>query len=262
MGKDNKKTMKNYGFQPPVIEESDFWLGSGKLGSQIINEKGDWTAYLPAMEWQNKGNETNCCVSFGTLSALEILHKFLYGVEPNYSDRFLCKISDTGPNGNDPKKVSNALRHCGSVPEEEYPFVIPLDEFFKEIPPEIVDMGKSWLKNFEVGYEYVAKDKLKEALKRSPVGCAVQAWNQNELGEYIRLGASNHWVVLVAFDEFDRPIIWDSYDKGIKILEKGYELDFPQIYTLKKKQDIEVQKFYEKEKNWFIGILKRLFKWT
>ena len=126
--------MKSFGFQPPIIEESDFWLGSGKLGSQIINEKGDWRPYLPVFEKQNKGNETNCCVSFGTLSALEILHKFLYGVEPNYSDRFLCKISDTGPNGNDPKKVSNALRHCGSVPEEEYPFVIPLDEFFKEIP--------------------------------------------------------------------------------------------------------------------------------
>ena len=228
----------NYGFIPPRIEDSDFWLGSKKLGSVVLNEKGDWWDFLPEFELQRKDIETNACVSFATLSALEMLYRFHYVDDPNYSDRFLAKISNTSPEagGNTPKAVSEALRKNGCVPETEWPFAEPLSEYYKEIPQRIKDMGLDWLKNNSWGYEWVNKEKLKEGLKRSPLGCAVYAWSQNEKGEYIRLGASNHYVVLVAFDEFDRPVIWDSYDKGLKTLEKGYEFEFPQLYTLKKKE--------------------------
>jgi len=70
--------MKNYGFIPPEIDERDFWLGSKKLGSKVINEKGDWRPYLPVFEHQRKNFESNSCVSYGTTSALEILIKFQY----------------------------------------------------------------------------------------------------------------------------------------------------------------------------------------
>jgi len=246
-----------YGFIPPAIVPEDYFLGSGKLGSVVLNESGDWRPYLPVYEAQNRGFETNCCVSFGALSALEMLHKLQYGIEPNYSDRFLCKISGTNPNyGNNPKTVSDALRHKGSVSELSWPFT--LEDFWKEIPQEIIDMGAKWLEDFEVGYEYVMPSQLKDALVRSPVGCAVSAWQTNDKGEYIRFGASNHWVVLVAFDTQDRPVIWDSYESAIKTLEKGYVLEYPQIYVLKRKPLPAVE---VKKKNWRSQLLLKIRTW-
>ena len=273
MSKKHKKRVKRYqpstlganpskkgkfGFIPPIIEPSDYWLGSGLLGTQEINPSGDWLAYLPEFELQNRGRETSCCISFGTLSALEILHRFQYNSEPNYSDRFLCALSGTDPNsGNNPKKVSDTLRHNGCVEEKNYPFVNDIQEFFKEVPSEIQTQGLEWLKDFEVGYEYVSQDKLKDALKRSPVGVAVNAWNQNDKGEYTRLGASNHWVILVNFDEKDRPVIYDSYEARLKTLAKDFTLDFPQIYKLTVKKNLE--KEYHEE-NHYIVLLKKVWE--
>lgn len=252
-------TNKNYGFIPPEIVPEDFFLGSGKLGSVAINSKGDWRDYLPLMEHQNMGFEPSACVSFGTLSALEILHRFLYGLEPNYSDRFLAKASETNPDGgNSPKKVSDTLRHKGTVPENEWPMTNTLEDYYKDIPQKLFDMGIKWLEKFEVGYEYAQNSQLKEALKISPVGVAVSAWQQNEKGEYIYFGQWNHWCVLVAFDEQDRPIIWDSYDQGLKTLEKDYNFGFPQIYTLKKKEEKVGlwQKIVKFIKDYFIELFK------
>jgi len=247
------KKLKQYGFIPPVVVPEDYWFGSKKLGSQIINPSGNWLKYLPVFEHQRRNFESNACVSFGILSSLEILHNLLWEVDPNYSDRFTAKISGTDPNaGNTPKNVSEAIRNNGTVPEYDWPFAEPLEEYYKEIPQRIKDIGKEWTKNYGFGYEWVDKDDLKEALKRSPVGCAVSAWVQNSKGEYIKFADWNHWVVLVAYDEQDRPIIWDSYGEGLKTLEKDYNFGFPQIYRLFGKEP-------EVEKSWWQK-LKRAIK--
>lgn len=248
--------MKNYGFQKPEITPEDYFLGSKKLGSQEINPSGDWRKYLPVFEHQSNVIETNSCVSFGTLSALEILHKFIYGTEPNYADRFLSKMSGTDPStgGNTPNKVSQTLRKKGCIPETEYPFVDNLDEYFKEVPQNLVDLGTKWLLDYEFGYEWCDISTLKNALKRSPIGVAVSAWQTNDKGEYVRFGQSNHWVVLVAFDEQDRPIIYDSYEAMLKTLSKDFKLEFPMLYLLKKKPDpvtAEIAEYKSKGKNWF-----------
>ena len=229
----------NHGFIPPIITPTDFWLGSKKLGSVILNEKGDWRDYLPTFEPQRKTIEVNACVSFAILSNLEMLQKLQYGNEPNYSDRFLAKLSNTNPNqGNTPSKVADTLRHSGTIPETEWPYdSSSLENYYKEIPQKFIDMGLDWLEDYEIGYEWVDSLKLKEALKRSPVCVAVYAWAQNNKEEYIRLGPSTHYVVLIAYDELDRPVIFDSYDPpGLKTLEKDYKLEFPQMYVLCKKQ--------------------------
>src|SRR3990167_5223015 len=141
--KKGKKIKRNFGFQPPVKSETDFFLGSGKLGSVVINPSGDWRGYLPILEHQNKGFETSACVSFGTLSALEMINKLLYAFEPNNSDRFLAKMSNTNPaTGNNPKTVSDTLKHNGMVAEELYPMTSTLEEYYQEIPVALKDIGK------------------------------------------------------------------------------------------------------------------------
>lgn len=150
--------MKNYGFLPPIISPTDYFLGSKKLGSVVLNEKGDWRPYLPVFEHQRKTIETNACVSFGTLSALEMIHNLLWNIEPNYSDRFMAKISETDPNsGNTPKKVSEAIKNYGTVPEDDWSFAEPLEEYYKDIPQSVKDIGKEWTKWYGFGYEWVWK---------------------------------------------------------------------------------------------------------
>lgn len=240
---------RNYGFIQPVIEKSDYFLGSGKLGSVVLNESGDWREFLPMMEKQRINFEPYACVSFGILSALEMIYMLLWEVEPNYSDRFTAKMSETNPNrGNSPKKVSETIKKYGTVPEEKWPMTETLIEYYKDIPITIKDIGKIWRKHYGFGYEYIDKSQLREALKRSPVGVAVSAWQQNNNGEYIYFGSWNHWCILVAYDRQDRPIIWDSYDKGLKTLEKDYNFGFPQIYTLKK--------LPQQKKNWWQRIIE------
>jgi len=173
-------------------------------------------------------------------------------IEKNFSDRFLAKTSGTNPNsGNTPKAVSNAIKKFGLVDEKEYPMVSTIEEYFKKIPKDILDKGKDFLKEFNFGYEYVNTKDLKNALKRSPVGVAVSAWQQNAQGEYIYFGQWNHWCVLVAFDEKDRPIIWDSYEEGLKTLEKDYNFGFPQIYMLNRDKKVVRISCWQKLLNWF-----------
>lgn len=239
--------IKQYGFIAPIVVPEDFWLGSKKLGSVVLNEKGDWRPFLPLMEQQKIGIEVNACVSFATLSNLEMLHKLQYGEEPNYSDRFLAKMSDTQPasGGNTPKKVADTFKHSGAIPESEWPYDnSSLEEYYKEIPQRLIDMGADWLREFSVGYEWVASDKLKDALKRGPVSVAVYAWATNDKGEYIRLGPSTHYIVLVAFDGQDRPIIFDSYDTGLKTLDKNHGLEFPQMWVLTKKEEAKITRSF------------------
>ena len=76
----NKK--QNHGFIAPIVVPEDYFFGSKKLGSQVINLSGNWVRFLPIMEQQRINIEVNACVSFAILSALEMLHKLQYGKEP------------------------------------------------------------------------------------------------------------------------------------------------------------------------------------
>lgn len=255
-----KNKPKQYGFIEPVIVPEDYFFGSKKLGSVVLNEKGDWRDYLPIFEHQRKSIESNSCVSFGIASALEMLHKLHYKTEPNYSDRYISKTSETDPDsGNTPKRVAAAVREHGTVPEKEWPFVDNLEEYFKEIPQRLIDMGMEWLNDYSFGYEWSDQSQLKEALKRSPVGVAVSAWQQNEAGEYIHFGRYNHWVVLVAFDEQDRGIIFDSYEESLKTMVEGYEFGFPQIYVLSRKKKAKPS-WFKKLWLWLKSYISDLFQ--
>ena len=70
---------KNFGFIPPVFEETDYVFGAEKLTGEILRPNGNWLDFVPEYEHQRKGGlDVQACVTFGTLSALEILIKFQY----------------------------------------------------------------------------------------------------------------------------------------------------------------------------------------
>ena len=97
----------NYGFilEPP--KETDFIFGAQQLGDAPLQPDANWSGYLPDIEQQRLyGVETYACVSFTTLSIVEILERKLYGATSNWSDRFLALISGTKEKqGNTPSNV-------------------------------------------------------------------------------------------------------------------------------------------------------------
>ena len=82
MNKQNTSCSYGLIIEKPLPE--DYVFGSAtKIDEKIINSSGDWTDFLPKIEYQKKnGVETMSCVSFGTLSIIEILAKYIY--DSNY----------------------------------------------------------------------------------------------------------------------------------------------------------------------------------
>lgn len=147
----------NYGYIAEEIHPDDFVFGSSTLSGKVLNPKGDWREFLPIFEHQRKGVDTMSCVTFGHLSALEMLSVQKTGEEPNYSDRFTSRNANTSKSGNTPKRVANSIRHQGTVSESEWPFLPNLDwnSYFKAIPIYLLKNGVKWAKHHDFGYERV-----------------------------------------------------------------------------------------------------------
>ena len=81
------------------------------------------------------------------------------------------------------------------------------------------------------------QEKLKMALKRSPVGVAVYAWKLGENGLYIKPEGvqDTHWTLLVNFKEGEYWEIFDSYSPFRKKLAWDYNFGYAKVYYLKKK---------------------------
>jgi len=252
----------NYGFIAPQIVPEDYvTFGATQLPKEILQENMDWRGFLPVFEHQRKLRlETQGCVSFGENSACEMIYKRRYGTEPNYSDRKLAKDSETTPYGNNPKKVAEAARKKGLVKEESWPWKsgISWDEYYSPISWDVEQEGQKWLLEHTFGYEWVFTSgspsmkhiRLKGALKYGPIGVSVHAWVKNNSGVYIKPEADNHWCVLVAYDEWDRPVIFDSYEEDLKTLEKNYDFGFAMRYHLLRNVEPPKPTYHCKLWNW------------
>jgi len=214
----NKKSrQKKYGFKPDLPDQQDFVFGYS-LPFELLQKNSDWTDYLPVKERQNKGFETYACISFGTLSIAEALIKRKYGIEENFSDRFLAVASETKRGGNSPKKVYKALKDKGVVSEEDYLFnAETFKDFYAPIPNKIKKLAKEFTDKYEFRYEIVPDNNkaIQEALKCSPLGISVSAWYRRGDGYYKPKNArDNHFTVLYKLD--DKKRIFDTYEPFLK----------------------------------------------
>lgn len=166
---------KNYGVLLGQRPE-DYIAG---VDSPIIyeerNPSGDWTAFLPSEERQfSKYADSMACVSYSALNAIETQLKFLTGVETNYSDRALAKMSGTTAEGNYLWNVADTIRKNGLIEEQYWP--TPKDftweTFYAPIPLEVQKSAGEFLKLYEVKYEWLPdtnRETLRKHLKQSPI---------------------------------------------------------------------------------------------
>lgn len=139
---------------------------------------GNWRPFLPPGERQFNGTiDTMACVTFSALNSIETQEKFLTGKQPNYSDRWIAKMSGTTHEGNYLYKVADAIRKYGLVLEEDYSFVSGMtwDEYYTDIPEakmnELLAKGKAWLDEWSALSEFltVSKDSFLRHLKHAPI---------------------------------------------------------------------------------------------
>ena len=246
----NKK--KNYGFIKPEILAEDYIFGAEKVPLDILQSDSTWLLYLPLSEQQRIGGvETFNCTSFGTLNCLEILIHRKYGIKQNYSDRAVGIVAGTQPPGNTPVKIIETIRKEYSMVKEEFlPFSINIaswQEYYspKPLTINLQDEGKKWLQEWEVLHEWVfvegdknKKQKLIQNLKYSPLGVSVDAWNEKNGIYYKEKGADdNHWTVLYAYDKLlDNFLVFDTYERNLKILDGDYDFGFAKRYWINRKK--------------------------
>lgn len=230
--------IKDYGFHPDQVEfkPEDYVFGAGQLAGVVLQEDGDWTNWIPIFEAQAPGYETSGCTVFGTLNALEMLHKRLFGNEPNYSDRFTYINAGITLAGANPQNACESIRKQGVIDQELLPMPQTYAEFAQPKPmfDTLLDKGKQW--KFSFGHDWVLKnevnnERLRQALRYSPLGVSVTAWEEKD-GVYIDSGRlNNHWCVLVKFDG-DKPVVFDSYKKELKTLSADHKIFFAKRYSL------------------------------
>ena len=174
--------IKNYGV---ILGDAPDTYRAGRVGGALPfilrNESGNWDSDLPAEERQSNDNgDSMACVTFSELNGVETqeFHLNVTGEHPEYSDRWIAKMSGTTPQGNYLYKVADAIRKFGLVKEASYPKPSApwtWEQYHSEISEPLLSQlkaeGQEWLKKWDVKYESVAVDKasLMRHLKMAPL---------------------------------------------------------------------------------------------
>lgn len=257
--------LKNYGFNEKdvVIEEEDYVLGS--LSQEVINPSGDWQKWLPIYEPQASKYETFGCTAWGTLNQIETYMKKEFGFEPNYSDRFIYILANISPPGAPPTKAYEAIRKKGVIDDALLPYADTYEEFLQPNPmlSGYIKNALEWHSKYKFNHEWIKDpnpDKIKEALKFSPVAVSVTAWIQ-ENGLYVDKGQRNtHWCDCFVVDG-SKPVIQDSYDQEIKVLHPDHHTKFAKRIRIVKREKplvAEPMTWLEVLRSWYD--LKRIWR--
>lgn len=240
------KNLKNYGFQEPVITETHYIEGDGRLlGASVLNPSGDWEKWLPIYEPQAEKFETFGCTIWGLQNQVETLYKFLYNYEPNYDERYNYNIVGIMPPGADPQFAYESGRKFGFT-QGVLPMTDTLEEFRTPRPmtDKYKEEGKKFTNLYFFDHDWILTgtpnpEKLRKELSKSPLGVSVTAWIERD-GVYIDNGEPNtHWVVLYKMDN-DFYYIFDSYDYSKKKLPiKEHKINYAKRIVMYKRSPEE-----------------------
>lgn len=222
--------------------KEDYKQGSKlRLGGLPLVSDGQWDSFVPPDELQDKGFSSMACTSFGTLNCVEALERQEFGDTTEYSDRFLAGMSGTTQYGNDPNTVAETLRKKGCALEADWPYgadITTWGQFYQTPPYNIITSALQFIAEYDFGHEWGKNDQasMMDALRYSPLGVTVYAWNQPDSdGIYHRNGmSSEHWVMIYGFVANHYWKCFDSYDNTHKKLAWDFGFELVKKYTLHK----------------------------
>jgi len=269
--------MNKHGFIPDEFDPKDYVFGAGNIAQdEVLIPDGDWMKHLPEIEYQRQGGiESMACTIFGTLNALEMIIHRKYGIRVNYAERFNAILADITRSGGSPKTAAQTIRKNGVVSQEHLPFndsITSWDDFYspKPMAQKYLEMGTEWLRynNFEYDWVFTPDHDmspgekmtvLNDALMYSPIGVSVRAWRK-EGDVYVKDEGTgdNHWCVLIRF-KGAHPVVFDSYDATVKVLQPGYDFQFAMRYIVTRRPKPTEEPDYEEGVfTWLWNMVKRL----
>ena len=233
---------RNYGFHPDVQKDEDYLLGgSSPLPIEVLQANQDWTLFLPKKEFQNlNAIEPYACVSFTILNCVEILIKRKYGIETNWSDRFLAANSGTKEGGNSPNVVCEFLRKLGVVPQEFWPFdgaITSFEKFYEPIPENLKELAKEFNEQWLFRYENVPLHLIDVALTYSPLLVSVPAWFEKDGYYYRPDGMQDNHATTYIKKGFEYRLVFDSYDSELKKVHLSVQPQTIKRFWIEKRTD-------------------------
>lgn len=221
---------KKYGLKlRPVSSKAYKFLG-GQVPVEVLQPDMDWTPFLPEKEFQNLNMiEPYACVPFTILNCAETLIKRKYGLDRNYSDRFLATVIDTRKGGCDPEDACEFLRKIGVPLQEEWPFdesINTTEKFFAKLPPKLYEIAQEFNKEWIFMYDVVPSvpSEISTALTCSPLLGSVYGWKRRPDGLYYRPKGyrDNHATTMFYLKEGEFRRYFDTYENPhIKDVEWG-----------------------------------------
>jgi len=256
------------GFVEVKPTKTDFVHKEGTFG-YVSKEKllpdCQWDKFRTTGELQKRQQkETMACVTFSAMNCLEQIINFhikggnqeivnvftQFGLikdgEANFSDRYIAKMSGTTMRGNSQTTVAKTIRKFGLVPEDMWGW--DTNNYYANVPQNIIDRGKELLEYIEFSYEWVSPSEFNTAKVYAPIQTSVYAWGEQRGGIFQRTSfARNHAVDNDGFvmSQYDK--IFDSYQPFDKKVSWDFNMGMGMIFTisLKKKLPNPVDKFIE-----------------
>ena len=257
---------RNTGIRIDPRKDSDFMFGDGNLAH--VNNEADWSKYLSEPEPQSILRlDTMGCASFSAINAIETqinwmldtgqLPKatvawlnasgFVQAGRLNASDRYTAKDSGTTLEGNSMTNVGDSLRKHGLLPEKDLPMISDQGsrdanwrEYYKDIPQELKDKAKEFLKYFSIKYQWISYDAkttaveaLDTSLLHAPVQIAIQTcppWMDNSVINVCPFISPNHCIMIYDYTQLWK--VLDQYPEYLKTLPKNYLIPFAMQYIV------------------------------
>ena len=229
------------------IKSKDWLFGSSPIVNDIILVKnGNWEQWItPEEEQVKRFLDTWGCVSFSGCKCVQtdLNYKLEHNLIPivkeiwledkgylvngkfNVSDRYIAKLANTKVGyGATYRGVGDAIRNHGLIPEHLWPFEYEMieEEYYKEIPQELLDLGQEFKEKFPIYYELVHIDRFEEAFKYAPLQIGVNAWYENEDGLYYNPKDSQNHAIM----GYKKSNISDSYKPFKKELVENYNYGY------------------------------------
>lgn len=234
--------VKNYGIdlarEQSEQSPEDWQFGALSLPSLINIPQGERENFLPQGEVQRGREDFVDCASRAPVNKLEA--DFTYGyqnkrfkpenlkwLEDNgyvqdgrilFSDRFIAIKSKTTRQGNSMKAPLDAINNSGLIPKSLLPKLpdMTFDEYHDStsITKEMEDLGKEFLKRWDINYEKVYAVHSGELLKEDMLCAAGYAWPTPINGEYPKpesFLSPNHEFLKFALP---KTFIFDNYEES------------------------------------------------
>lgn len=273
--------LNNTGFKEPkrVLfgKKKDYLSGDGNLCGEDIKLDGQWVDDIDDLELevQNQYFETMHCWIWNTIKAVCLLAWVKYKEKWNKSERYNGVLGGATPNGGSPHEGCESVRNYGLIPQEELPWTPNLNTFWEFSSPrpmaqKYINIGKEWLRKYSFKHDWVVWptfigemkykmgfsinqiideniDNMKQALKKSPLGAAVLAWQTRDGMAYrTYTQGDNHWTLIVGYVDGQYWIIYDSYLNCWRKAEWRYPWRWVKRYELNKTNADELDAEYIK----------------